>query len=129
MLRWHFTNGSLQPVMAVKMVAPRGSPGAQQADARLDQYLNLVEERLGKSKYIVGDDFTAADIMLVFPLTTMRTFLPLDLGPYPNILRYLKEIGERPAYQRAMDKGETKLKPMLDAKPPAALFSPTSTSV
>jgi glutathione S-transferase len=46
----------------------------------------------------------------------------MDLSAYSNILRYLKEIGERPAYQRTFEKAETKLKPMLDANPPS-LFS------
>ena len=39
---------------------------------------------------------------MVFGLTTMRAFAPRDLAAYPNILAYLKRIGERPAYQRAM---------------------------
>lgn len=119
-LRWHFTNGSLQPALTLKMIAkdlPEGNFGAKMADERVEHYLSLVEDRLGKSTFLVGDDFTAADIMMVFPLTTMRAFAPIDLSPYPNILRYLKEIGERPAYLRAMEKGETKLKPMLEANP------------
>ncbi|MGF6529472.1 glutathione S-transferase [Paraburkholderia sp. GAS206C] len=46
-------------------------------------------------------------------LTTMRLFHPLDLTPYPNILAYLQRIGARPAYQRAMAKGDPDLTPML----------------
>ena len=33
-----------------------------------------------------GPGFTAADIMSVFSLTTMRLFQPVDLAPHPNIL-------------------------------------------
>ena len=44
--------------------------------------------------------------MMVFPLTTMRLFTPRDLTPYPNIRAYLQRIGERPAYRRAMEKGD-----------------------
>jgi glutathione S-transferase len=40
--------------------------------------------------------------MMVFPFTTMRLFLDYDLGPYSNILAYLKRIESRPAYQKAM---------------------------
>jgi glutathione S-transferase len=51
---------------------------------------------------------------MLFPLTTMRHFVPRDLSPYPNIRSYLKRIGARPAYQRAMKKAEPTLTPLLD---------------
>ena len=51
--------------------------------------------------------------MAVFSLTTMRVFLPLDLAPYPHILAYLQRIGARPAYQRAMQKGDPGMAPLL----------------
>jgi glutathione S-transferase len=51
--------------------------------------------------------------MSVFSLTTMRLFQPLDLAPYANILAYLQRIGTRPAYRRAMAKGDPDLTPML----------------
>ncbi len=44
----------------------------------------LLEARLGEADYLAGDEFTAADIMSVFSLTTMRLFQPLDLRPYPQ---------------------------------------------
>ena len=72
---------------------------------RLDLALGLVEARLGKVDYFAGRDFTTADIMIVFTLTTMRYFLPFDLAPYPGILAYLQRIAQRDAYQRAMRKG------------------------
>ena len=50
---------------------------------------------------------------MLFPLTTMRVFVPRDLSPYPNIRAYLQRIGERPAYQRAMKKGDPDMKPLL----------------
>ncbi len=64
--------------------------------------------------YFAGNEFTAADMMMLFPLTTMRVFTPFDLTPYPNIRAYLKRIGERPSYQRAMNKGDPDLTPLLD---------------
>ena len=44
----------------------------------------------------------------------MRHFQPIDLAPYPNICAYLARIGERPAYRRAMAKGDPGVTPMLD---------------
>jgi len=43
----------------------------------------------------------------------MRLFYAYDLAPYRAILTYLQRIGARPAYQRAMAKGDPDMKPML----------------
>lgn len=51
--------------------------------------------------------------MIVFSLTTMRLFLPLDLAPYPAIRAYLQRIGQRDAYRRAMHKGDPGMAPLL----------------
>ncbi len=80
---------------------------------RLDLALGLVEARLGKVEYFAGRDFTTADIMIVFTLTTMRYFLPFDLAPYSAILAYLQRIGKRDAYQGAMRKGDPDMAPLL----------------
>jgi glutathione S-transferase len=42
--------------------------------------------------------------MTVYPLTSMRT-LSRSLDDLPNLRAYLKRIGERPAYRRAIQKG------------------------
>jgi glutathione S-transferase len=118
-LYWfHFSNGSLQPAMGRSMMMgrtglPADHPLQTSVRARLDRVMALVETRLGESLHLAGRDFTAADIMVVFSLTTMRLFQPLDLAPYPNILAYLQRIGDRPAYRRAMAKGDPDLTPML----------------
>jgi glutathione S-transferase len=72
-----------------------------------------MNQRLESHEYLAGDEFTAADIMSVFSLTTMRYFCPWDLSPYQNILRDLKVISHRPAYQRAMTKGDPQMKLLL----------------
>lgn len=118
-LYWfHFSNGNLQSGMLRFMSMNRAGlaanhPALVAVKGRLDLLLALVEDRLGKAPYLAGREFTAADIMSVFSFTTMRLFQPLDLAPYPNIRAYLQRIGERPAYQRAMAKGDPDLTPML----------------
>ena len=82
--------------------------------ARLDRALAFLEGRLGEADCLAGNELTAADIMLVFSLTTMRSFTPFDLKPYPNILAYLRRIGAREAYQRAMRKADPGMKLLLD---------------
>jgi glutathione S-transferase len=66
----------------------------------------MVDDRLAQAPYFAGQSFTAADIIMLFPLTTMRVFAPRDLTPYPNIRAYLARIAERPAFQRAMAKAD-----------------------
>jgi len=118
-LYWfHFANGNIQPNMGRNMVLRRlnvaaDDPTVLAMKGRLDRAFDLVEARLGQASYFAGSEFTAADIMMVFSLTTMRLFLPLDIAPYPNILSYLRRIGERGAYRRAMAKGDPDMAPLL----------------
>lgn len=118
-LYWfHFANGNLQPVMGRSMIVGRCGlaaehPVQRSVQGRLDKVLALIEARLAQNDYLAGSDFTAADIMSVFSLTTMRLFHPADLSPYRHILAYLQRIGGRPAYRRAMAKGDPDLTPML----------------
>ena len=111
-LYWfHFANGTLQPATGRNMLLGRldlaaDNPLLRAMKGRLDLALGLVEARLGQADYLAGTEFTTADIMAVFSLTTMRYFLPFDLSPYPAILAYLQRIAARPAYQRAMQKGD-----------------------
>lgn len=111
-LYWfHFANGTLQPTIGRRMVVsrldpPAGNPVLRNVQDRLGRSFGLIEQRLGEVPYLAGDAFTAADIMTVFSLTTMRYFQPVDLAPYPNIRAYLQRIAARPAYQRAMAKGD-----------------------
>ena len=119
-LYWfHFSNGNLQPAMGRLMVVSRAGlsadhPVQASVQMRLDRVLKLLDAHLEKTPFLAGKEFTAADIMSVFSLTTMRLFQPADLKPYGNVLSYLQRIGARPAYQRAMAKGDPDLVPMLD---------------
>lgn len=117
-LYWlHFANGNLQPVMGRSMILrrvklPPDHPVQTAIQARLDRVLALLETHLATHEYLAGP-FTAADIMSVFSLTTMRLFMPVDLTPYLKIRTYLTRIGNRPAYQRAMAAGDPGFTPML----------------
>lgn len=118
-LYWfHFANGNLQAIMGRLMVVRRLDPASDDptflaTQARLKRALDLVEARLGTADYLAGSEFTTADIMTVFSLTTMRLFLPLDLAAFTSILKYLQRIGARPAYRRAMQNGDPEMAPLL----------------
>jgi glutathione S-transferase len=114
---FHFANGSLMPAAMFAMVASLtgGEPGvAATLGARLNRAYDQMEARLGMVPYFAGDTFTAADIIMIFPLTTMRSFASRDLAPYPNIRAYLQRIGERPAFRRAMEKSDPGFEVPLD---------------
>jgi len=115
---FHFANGTLQPAMGRMMILrrlslPADNPVLGAMQGRLDRALGLLDAHLGKAPWLAGDEFTAADIMTVFSLTTMRLFMPLDLAPWPSIVAYLGRIGDRPAYRRAMAKGDPGMTPLL----------------
>ena len=112
----HFANASMMTrhMMLLGMSPDDASPRSQWMRERAKATWDLVEQRLGEAAYFAGDAFTAADVIMLFPLTTMRAFTPIKLDDYPNIRAYLKRIGERPAYQRAMAKGDPAMTPMLN---------------
>jgi glutathione S-transferase len=111
-LYWfHFANGTLQANMGRNMILNRikladDNPVLAATRARVDRAFDLVDARCGEADYLAGGTLTSADIMMGFSLTTMRYFLPYDLARCPNIVRYLARIGTRPAYRRAMEKGD-----------------------
>ncbi|WP_456621313.1 glutathione S-transferase family protein [Bradyrhizobium sp. P5_C12] len=111
-LYWfHFANGTLQAGMARLMILNRlkladDNPMLLATKARVDRALDLVDARVRDAEYLAGSAFTTADIMMGFSLTTMRYFQPYDLSRCPSVIKYLGRIGARPAYRRAMEKGD-----------------------
>jgi glutathione S-transferase len=107
-LYWlHFAEGSLMSLMLIALMLSRvpeasASPVTARIDTRVKQILAFVETEFGIGPWMAGAEFTAADVMMVFPFTTMRQFLPVDLAPYPNIRAYLQRVEARPAYRKAM---------------------------
>lgn len=103
-LYWlHWSNATLQPQMTASMFPAADETTKKFREARLHGALSVMEERLKDSKWLAGDEFTAADIMPVWSLTTQRYWGPLlDLSQYPSIVRWLQDVAARPAYQRAV---------------------------
>ena len=115
---FHFANGTLMPSeMSTLMSAMLGLAGDNPIlaifRARSERAYALIEARLKSVPFFAGAEFTAADIMMLFPLTTMRAFSRRDLGALPALRAYLARIGERPAYQRALAKGDPGMAPLL----------------
>ena len=115
---FHFANATLQPLMGRNMIIqrlklPEDNAVAKSTRERLERALGALDARLEKSQWLAGSEFTAADIMTVFSLTTMREFVAVSLTGYPRVLSYLQRASERPAYQAAMKLGDPGYSPML----------------
>jgi glutathione S-transferase len=81
---FHYANGSMMPAQNIGRPPKPGAeedPRAKWTRLRKEKVWQLVEERLGEQPYFAGAEFTAADVMMGFPLTTMRACAPLDLAP------------------------------------------------
>lgn len=57
-----------------------------------------------KQPYILGEEFTVADIAVGSILAYVPIMLPIDLSPYPAVLDYIKRMNERSAFQKTIGK-------------------------
>jgi glutathione S-transferase len=111
-LYWfHFANGTLQASMGRLMILNRlkladDNQILLSARARVDRAFDLIDARTADAEHLAGNEFTSADIMTGFSLTTMRYFQPYDLARCPNIIKYLARIASRQAYRQAMEKSD-----------------------
>jgi len=71
---------------------------------QLKLHLDYLEAELGHSTWFVGEDFTAADIQMSFPLEIAVPRAGLD-ERRPHLMAFLRRIHERPAYRRALERG------------------------
>lgn len=107
---YHYVNASFMPNLLMLMA----EGNLARIGKRAYRALEVLNEQLADHKWLAGENFTIADIMMGYPLTTRRHLIPFDLSPYPNIQVYLKRVGERPAYRRAMERGDPGLPLMLN---------------
>lgn len=123
----HFANGTLQLSVSRNMFLRMAQVPAENqimasAVSRREHAVGLMNERLKDNEWLAGSKFTAADVMSVVSLTTMRLFMPYSLEPYPNVISYLKRVSMREGYKRAMAKGDPGLEPVLGAGAPKPLL-------
>ena len=67
-------------------------------------HLDYMETELGKSAWFAGEEFSAADIQLSFPLEAAAARGGLNASR-PRLMDFLRRIHARPAYQRAIERG------------------------
>ena len=104
----HYAEGSLMPPLLLKLVINRlgllGRPARPFVSAQLKLHLDFLEGELGKGPWFLGERFSAADVMMSFPIEAARARGGLD-ATRPNLMDFLKRIHTRDAYKRALEKG------------------------
>ncbi len=117
----HYAEGSAMTPLLLKLIfgaLPARSPGlvrpivkaisnkAQSGfiDPQIAAHTAYWEAELGKSGWFAGDRFSAADIMMSFPLEAGASRAPYGADK-PRLKAFLEAIHARPAYQRALERG------------------------
>jgi glutathione S-transferase len=118
----HYAEGSAMPPLLMKLVFDRietspmpffVKPIAKGIAAKvkstfitpqLQTHLDYMEAELEKKPWFAGDEFTAADVQMSFPLEAAVS--RAGLGPSrPKLMAFLAKIHARPAYVRALERG------------------------
>jgi glutathione S-transferase len=117
----HYAEGSAMPPLLLKLVFSRVASGApwpislvaRRIAATVDEgfiapnikrHLDFQESELTTREWFAGDEFTAADVQMSFPVELSQARAGLDASR-PRLLRYLERIRARAAYQRALQRG------------------------
>lgn len=75
---------------------------------RLRSRWQVVGEKLGENPWLLGEQYTVADIYLFVVLTWWLKGLQLDLDAWPNLLGFMQRMEARPAVQAALEAEERK---------------------
>jgi glutathione S-transferase len=93
------------------------------AAPKWNQLAKILDEQLGKTKFISGPDVTIADIAIASPMHLhAASRLPMD--KYPNLSRWIKDIEAVPAWQKTQPAVEKALLP--NGKPSTSTASNTN---
>jgi glutathione S-transferase len=118
----HYAEGSAMPPLLLKLVFDRvannPAPWPVSAIARriagtvtgafigpqLKRHLDYMEAELAAHSWFAGEEFTAADVQMSFPLEAAAARAGLDSGR-PRLAAFLDRIHARAAYRRALERG------------------------
>jgi len=95
-----------------------------------EQVVQFAEDFLGKHPWFGGAEFSAADIMMKFPLDVATGLNIVDAKEFPNVAAWKTKIEARPAYQRmrakALPGGMVGSPPALPQHAPSGPRTPPS---
>jgi glutathione S-transferase len=87
-----FGNATLGPGIFVEASRERETP----------KLLTPLNELFEKQPFVLGEEFSVADVAVGSILAYIPMMLKLDLSAYPAVLDYIKRMTERPAFQKAI---------------------------
>jgi glutathione S-transferase len=116
----HYAEGSAMTPLLLKLIfsqIPARAPflarpvakgiskamNARMIQPQLDAHIGYWDSELGRSEWFAGDQFSAADIMMSFPVEAAGA--RAGARDQPRIAAFLDRIHARPAYQRALERG------------------------
>lgn len=105
-LKWLFFGPSVfEPAMTDRAFPRKEAPSATAVGWReFDQVLDVMAKAVGQGPWLMGEQFTAADVVIGAGL---RYGMMFKLVPErPEFVSYVARIGERPAAQRAEAKDQ-----------------------
>jgi glutathione S-transferase len=108
-LQWvHFAETTAMPPLAdiaqhslFKPESERLPAVVADARKRLAAVLDVLEKALAGKPYLLGAEFSAADIMMGYSLLLTKWFGLLS-DTYPNVVAYLQRLEQRPALQKVL---------------------------
>ncbi|MBW4609388.1 MAG: glutathione S-transferase [Hassallia sp. WJT32-NPBG1] len=105
----HYAEGSAMPPLLLRLIFNNFGIGDSNAmdgfiAPQIKLHFDYIEGELHKSTWFVGEEFTAADIQMSFPLELLATVAP-DVESRPKLKEFLARIHARPAYKRALERG------------------------
>ncbi len=87
-----FANATLGPGVFVEANREREMP----------RLMTPLQEIFAKQPFILGNEFTAADVAVGSMLAYIPMLLKLDLSAYPAVVNYIQQMTQRPAFQKSM---------------------------
>ena len=110
--RWrqfvHYAEGSMMPPLFAMLVVGRlgllGRPARKPLQKMFAVHLRWLDSELATRDWFAGDAFSAADVMMSFPLEAAVGRAGLD-ATYPRLQAWLERIHARTAYRAALQKG------------------------
>ena len=104
----HYAEGSLMPPLFLKLAMSRvplmGRFAVKRVQPMIDVHLDFVESELAQRPWFAGEEISAADVMMSFPLEAAQSRAGLD-AERPATVAWLEKIHARPAFQTALEKG------------------------
>jgi glutathione S-transferase len=104
----HYAEGSMMPPLLGLLIVNRlgllGRPAKSTVLKMLAGHLDWLESELATRDWFAGDEFSAADVMMSFPLEASRSRAGLG-GEHPNLSDWLERIHARPAFAAALKAG------------------------